>query len=759
MKKKQTELVSVILILLCALLGASVVRAEAPAAAVLVESPPARESDHDVEPNISQLSKLSLEELTAVRVWRVTTASKREETSSAAPATVIVITKEDIYLRGYSTLVDVLKDLPGMEINEYSTFSVGTQVAVRGVVGNNKIIVLVNDMRVNPPGGDPMPIHNDISVREAEQIEVVYGPGSTLYGQDAINTVINIKTKRADQKSWVDVGGGIGYPQRGEGWLGLGHKVGEAEINGYLQYSDATLTNFEKEYPDEWATYRPLYVFAQPGLMENPKRWDKGLNGFLQLIQGNFSTQVWHRQSWRSSSEGTSGFPFLSQSKWTDMATVADAKYNFKLAKDVTLGSALTFNRHEVLPESCITLQAGPFLIEDHKYSMETSFTLEETLSAKITDRLSLVGGVVYGHYDILPPATVPAHLNTTADISSQAGTIDYYTVQGDPSSKVSVNKVNNSVYKNFGLYAEATIKLHDRVSAVLGIRVDKDERYNELPLSPRVALIVNPRSDLTLKAIFTEAFIQPAAFYMFDVYGPAFVNTTNLGLKPERSRSFEVNAELRRNNLLVSLSGYYNTQKNLLLANGVIDDSMIVSNAIYRSPDPNAPAVLLLHDANGGTNRTYGTDLFGRYSFAHDRTTVWGSYSYQDSQMENTLNGVEVKTGLPGLSHHNFRLGATVSIIPSKLFASLGLSLHSTPQNVINFKPSQYAVVSSLEEEAKWPYELSLNLIYRLKGGFETFATLNNITNRHNASTLASTRTAYPGETFSGIVGLRLRY
>jgi len=99
--------------------------------------------------------------------------------------------------RGYANLVDVLRDLPGMEINEFSYAPIGTHVAMRVMLGKHKIIVLVNGMRVNPPGGDAMPFYSDFGVREVEQIEVIYGPGSTLFGQDAISAVINVKTKRA----------------------------------------------------------------------------------------------------------------------------------------------------------------------------------------------------------------------------------------------------------------------------------------------------------------------------------------------------------------------------------------------------------------------------------------------------------------------------------------------------------------------------------------------------------------------------------
>ena len=122
-----------------------------------------------------QLKKLSIEDLMQLQVATVTTASKKEEKATSAPGTVIVIDQNDIRLRGYSTLKDVLRDLPGMDVADNFFSEIGTQVAVRGITGNNKIVVLVNGMRVNPPGGEYFPIRNDFSVRNAEQIEVIYG--------------------------------------------------------------------------------------------------------------------------------------------------------------------------------------------------------------------------------------------------------------------------------------------------------------------------------------------------------------------------------------------------------------------------------------------------------------------------------------------------------------------------------------------------------------------------------------------------------
>lgn len=80
--------------------------------------------------------------------------------------------------RGYSVLSDVLRDLPGRETVEQYFSEVGTAVGVRGFTGNNAIVLLVNGMRVNPPGDEELMLRRDISVRGADRVEVRYGPGS-----------------------------------------------------------------------------------------------------------------------------------------------------------------------------------------------------------------------------------------------------------------------------------------------------------------------------------------------------------------------------------------------------------------------------------------------------------------------------------------------------------------------------------------------------------------------------------------------------
>jgi outer membrane cobalamin receptor len=709
--------------------------------------------------DIARLNAMPLEDLLSLPVWSVSTASKMEEESRAAPATVFVITAKDIHARGYANLVDVLRDLPGMEIGEFSLPSIGTQVAVRGVLGNNKIVVLVNGMRVNPPGGDPMPFYSDFSVREVEQIEVIYGPGSTLFGQDAVNAVINVKTKRAlPGKPWVEAGAGAGYPWRHESWLSLNRKLGQAEINGHLRYYSATLTNRSEEFSDEWNTVVVPVYQGRPNADEyakNPKRWDRGLNAFLQIIDGNTSFQLWHRQSWRSSAEGRENtMAFSDDAKWSDVSTIVEAKNTVKLATNIDLSSAVTFNRYEVLPFSQF-VAASPVdsssWVYAHKYARESSVTVEETVTAKLGKRLSLLGGFVYGYYDIMPTGTVPSGVNTTADMSTQGGSISYYTVQGDPTSIVTINTLNNPVYQNIGAYAEGTLKLHDRLQLLLGARIDKDGRFSEIPISPRAAAIFDVSSELTLKAIYTQAYLAPAPYMMYDIYVIGLhLNEPNLKLQPEKARSFEINATYRCKNFMASASGYYNRQYDLLIAAGLKAGNAIENNPVYLTPDPGAPPASISHGVNSGENRVLGGELFGRYSLVNNRASMWGSYSFVD--LKNTNNGVE--TGLPGISHHNIRLGATGNIVRDKFLVTLMFSLRSTPQNVDFVSGFLPVPNTTLRSAIEWPYVLGLNIVYRVGSGLEAFGTFNNITNHKYANVYDST--GYPAETFSGIVGLR---
>lgn len=141
----------------------------------------------------------------------VTTVSRKPEKKSDAPAAVYVITQEDIRRSGATTLPDVLRMVPGVYVARLDASK--WSVTIRGASGRyaNKLQVLIDGRSVYTPlfSGVEWGIR-DVLLEDVERIEVIRGPGGTLWGANAVNGVINIVTKNAakTQGGLADLRGG-----------------------------------------------------------------------------------------------------------------------------------------------------------------------------------------------------------------------------------------------------------------------------------------------------------------------------------------------------------------------------------------------------------------------------------------------------------------------------------------------------------------------------------------------------------------------
>ncbi|MBN9480923.1 MAG: TonB-dependent receptor [Bordetella sp.] len=132
----------------------------------------------------------------------VVTAAGFEQKIVEAPASISVISQEDLARKPYMTLLDAVRDLEGVDIGETRDKTGQGTVSIRGM-GSDYTLILVNGRRQNNHG-DIYPNSfggnqfNHIPPLDAiERIEVIRGPASTLYGADAMGGVINIITKRS----------------------------------------------------------------------------------------------------------------------------------------------------------------------------------------------------------------------------------------------------------------------------------------------------------------------------------------------------------------------------------------------------------------------------------------------------------------------------------------------------------------------------------------------------------------------------------
>ena len=130
----------------------------------------------------------------------VVTASRIEEPLKYSPDSVTIVTAEEIQKKGKITVIDVLKDIPGVSIAQYGAPGGSTSIYTRGT-NNSHTLVMIDGVRV----GDPMATDGkmsiaDLSTDNIEKIEVVRGAHSVLYGSDAIGGIVNIITKKGGGK-------------------------------------------------------------------------------------------------------------------------------------------------------------------------------------------------------------------------------------------------------------------------------------------------------------------------------------------------------------------------------------------------------------------------------------------------------------------------------------------------------------------------------------------------------------------------------
>jgi iron complex outermembrane receptor protein len=161
------------------------------------------------------LADLSIEELSELRV---TSVSRQPERVADAPASVYVITRDDIRRTGVTSLGEALRLAPNLEVARIDT--VQYAISARGfnnAVGN-KLLVMIDGRTVYTPlFSGVFWDQQDVLLADIERIEVISGPGASLWGANAVNGVINISTRAAGDTQGTFVSAGAGNLERNVG--------------------------------------------------------------------------------------------------------------------------------------------------------------------------------------------------------------------------------------------------------------------------------------------------------------------------------------------------------------------------------------------------------------------------------------------------------------------------------------------------------------------------------------------------------------
>lgn len=204
-----------------------------------------------------ELLSLSLEELVNLEI---TSVSKKPQKVSDSAAAVFVITQEDIRRSGATSIPEALRLAPGVNVARIDNNK--WAITARGFNGRfaNKLLVLMDGRSVYTPlfSGVYWDVQ-DTLLDDIERIEVIRGPGATLWGANAVNGVINIITKHSENTQGLLAKGGYGSEEKGFAAVRYGGAVGDSgNYRAYVKYfnRDGYDAIGGGEAADDWNAFR-----------------------------------------------------------------------------------------------------------------------------------------------------------------------------------------------------------------------------------------------------------------------------------------------------------------------------------------------------------------------------------------------------------------------------------------------------------------------------------------------------------------------
>ena len=621
-----------------------------------------------VEPDkqkIDQLMNLSLEQLMEIPI---VTASKHEETIDDTPSTVIVVTKEQIHQRHYVNLLDLIRDLPGVDLQKNNHQTEYSTMTLRGHVSSNKFLILQDGIRITSPTGEAIPVADNFPLYYAKRVEILYGPAAALYGADAFGGVINIISDSTPKE--IALTSSIGSENYQYYSLYGGKQLTEKlslTLGGHLQRKNlADLANdFSELEKVDAVTFNGVHAVTAKNRADFTAP-DKSHSLFAKLEYDNHFTLGFNQSKLRQPSttnEKPKSTLYGAESVWSTELNTVYARYQIDLNKNLSSETSLNYATYEVAPISKFKNIYVDFY-DAYIYARGEKQGIEQQFDYKLNDKHHLIAGLSYEKFYSIPKTT---DLPRPFDKSQSIDTQNMYHIGTNNTLPIEFTELH---YENQAAYLQLQSRWNKAFSTTLGVRYDANSRYQNT-LNPRLGLVYKFQPRTVFKLLYGEAFRAPSPVDSYEVFGifsgkqnsagqyiSTFFRAPNVELQPEKARSLEFNLTHQlHENLHFSLSGYYTRLSNLIRAIPDKQPKQFIPNGSILSTESNQNSF--------GSDR-YGIDFSINYQTAlgkHWRLDVWGNYSFIDGSMREpttaTASG-ETEANLPYVATHKFKLGGT---------------------------------------------------------------------------------------------------
>ncbi|PHS40373.1 MAG: hypothetical protein COB07_04560 [Sulfurovum sp.] len=546
----------------------------------------------------------------------VVSASRVKEDIKKTAASVTVIDAKMIEVMGANTLLDVLRTVPGLGIHQSNIFL--NEIESRGVKTwfSEKVLILLDGHSLNGlRNGGATFQYDTINLENVERIEVVRGPASALYGENAFTALVNIITKKAEDIDGTIASVKVGSYNTQTYNLLFGKKIDDVSITANLNYVSS----------DGYKAFVAQDAVGNSGYTD-PTTEKTSLNVNVDSKRFYFMGQYTDRK------EG----PHFGVAKALNERTLfnfesyfVEAGYKKELSDTLFLHTRAYFdhmnvnNRLEVFPAGFPApfYTNGLFSIssaEEEKKGMEFLLTYRE-------ESVTIVSGMMYEKQELNNPNEIQNYNPVTL--------APFPTLVELPEELRSIAEVDREVY---AFYAELLYDVTDDVRLTLGGRYDHFSDFGG-NFSPRVGATWQASESNTLKLMYGEAFRTPTFAELYNQNNPAVIGNPNLN--PENIDTYEMSW---------TNSDIDNTEIILTLFHNKINDIInIDSNGIHE---------------NRGNVKTVGLETEVKYNLGRG-SFVMANYTYQDPGNETTESSIANVSKHKAYMGINYRIDKTYNL------------------------------------------------------------------------------------------------
>lgn len=436
---------------------------------------------------------------------KINAAAKYNQTVSEAPASVTIITVEDLRAYGFETLEEVFRSVRGFYVSNDRNYTyLGTRGFSRPTDYNNRILLLINGHTLNENfyGSALLGTELGLDLDMLERIEIVRGPGSALYGTSALFAVVNLVTQKGKAIDGLTVTARAGsYGKlRAAGQFGKEFANGAdilvaavgADIKGqdlyFPEYDDPADNNGVAQNLD-WDKYSSLFAILR----------------FRSLtLQGDFTA--------RRKGIPTGAYEVTFNDK---ASRTYDARRMLEIKFDHSLGADKNF------------MARGYY---DH-YGYAGRYPYE--LDYHDASDGDWVGGELQFRYDSRPNNRLTAGVEYQKHLRAQYRAADTQTTYANGDFPFAV----------FSFYVQDEYQIRRNLALTLGMRWDEYSTAGSAR-APRAAVVYHPFKTSTLKLLYGEAFRAPSAWEVNTEDGVSYKSNPNLS--PERIATSEAVWEQR---------------------------------------------------------------------------------------------------------------------------------------------------------------------------------------------------------------------